>query len=149
MLQSTIIMLMRTCKKLLKKNKNRHDSDLYWPTPIKDTIQWFPFPAIMKHTANIINPDKGIISSSLKASAMFELWLIVDKEKLDTIAKRCVNSKKEIGLYFKYQHLKKRSLNLWWMQYCIMWVCERITRVSCWPMKSRHGQDGLNPFGTS
>ena len=70
---------------------NRHDSNLYWSTSIKDTIQWFPFLAIMEHTANIINPNKGIIPSLLKAFAMFELRLIGDKEKLDAIDIRCIN----------------------------------------------------------
>ena len=46
-----------------KKEIYRHDSDLYWKTSIKDTIQWFPFLSIMEHTANIINPNKGLIPS--------------------------------------------------------------------------------------
>ena len=32
---------------------------------------------------------------------MFELRLIGDKEKVDVIAIRCINSKKETGLYMK------------------------------------------------
>ena len=40
--------LMLTCLNLLKKTEiNRHDSDSYLPTPIKDKIKWFPFPAII------------------------------------------------------------------------------------------------------
>ena len=43
-----------------EKNKfNCHDSDDYWPTPIKDTIQWFPFLTIMEHTANIMEKIMG------------------------------------------------------------------------------------------
>ena len=30
-----------------KKEIDRNDSDLYWPTTNKDTIQWSRFPAIM------------------------------------------------------------------------------------------------------
>ena len=37
-----------------KKKFNRIDSDDYWPTSTKDIIQWFPFLAIMEHTANIM-----------------------------------------------------------------------------------------------
>ena len=48
-----------------------HDSYFYWPTPKKDTIQWFHFTTIMEHTANILKPNKGLITSLLKAYAIF------------------------------------------------------------------------------
>ena len=51
---------------------------MYWPTSIKDTIEWFNFRIIMKRTANILKPNKGIIRSLLKVFAMFELRLIDD-----------------------------------------------------------------------
>ena len=38
-----------------------HDSESYWPTSIKDTIDWFTFLAIMEHTENIIKTNKGLI----------------------------------------------------------------------------------------
>ena len=80
MLDSTKGTLILTCINLLKKKEiKRHDSDLYWPTLIKDTIQWFPFPTIMEHTTNIIKSNKGIIPSLLKVFSMFELRLIGDK----------------------------------------------------------------------
>ena len=44
-----------------QKETDSHDSKLYWTTTIKDTIQWFHFPTIMGHTANILNPNKGLI----------------------------------------------------------------------------------------
>ena len=50
--------LIPTCINLLKKF-NRHDSDDYWPTSIKDTIQWFTFPTIMEHTTNIMGRIMG------------------------------------------------------------------------------------------
>ena len=49
-----------------KKEIDCHDSDLYWPTKIKYTIQWFPLLSIMEHTENILNPKQGIITSLLK-----------------------------------------------------------------------------------
>ena len=49
-----------------KKQIDIHDSNLYWPTSIKDIIQWFPFIAIMEQTANILNPNKGLIPSLLR-----------------------------------------------------------------------------------
>ena len=52
---------------------DRHDTDLYWPTTIKDTIQWVNFLTIMEHTANILNPKQGIITLLLKVYFMFEL----------------------------------------------------------------------------
>ena len=70
----TIYML--TCINLLKKEINHYDSNLYWPTSINETIQWFPFIAIMEHTANIMKTTKGRIPSLIKACAMFELRLI-------------------------------------------------------------------------
>ena len=77
-----------------KKKFNRYNSDKYWPTPIKDTIQWFPFLTIMEHTANIMKTNKGLISSLLKVFAMFELRLISNKEKLYVIDIRCINCKR-------------------------------------------------------
>ena len=55
-----------------KKKLNHVDSGDYWPTSIKDTIQWFPFIAIMEHTANITKKN-GLISSLLKVFAIFEI----------------------------------------------------------------------------
>ena len=45
-----------------KKVIDRHDSNLYWPTSIKDTIQWFPFLTIIEHSENIQKPNKGLIT---------------------------------------------------------------------------------------
>ena len=82
MLQSKKEIFMLTCINLLKKKEiDRHDSDLYWPTSIKDTINWFPFPTIMEHSANTIKRNKGKIPSLLKSFAIFEFRLISDKEK--------------------------------------------------------------------
>ena len=55
----------------------------------------------MEHTANTINPNKGIIPSLIKIFTMFEFCLIDYKDKLDTKAIICINSKEETGLYFK------------------------------------------------
>ena len=49
-----------------KKQIYRHDRNLYWPTPIKDTTQWFTFITIIEHTVNILNPNKRLIPSLLK-----------------------------------------------------------------------------------
>ena len=72
---------------------------MYWPTTITDTIQWFPFINIMEHTANILNPNKGLIPSLLKLFSVFELSLIDDRYKVYTKASRCINCKKETVLY--------------------------------------------------
>ena len=53
----------------------------------------------MEHTVNILKPNKGLIPSLLKLSAMFELRLIYDRYKLEAVAIRCINCKKETGLY--------------------------------------------------
>ena len=78
----------------MKINKfNRHDSDDYRPTTIKDTTQWFPFTTIMEHTANITETKNGLILSLLKIIAMFELRLLSGKEILDVVPIRRINFK--------------------------------------------------------
>ena len=57
-----------------KKKLHCVDSGDYWPTSIKEIIQWFPFLTIMEHTANIMEKE-GLISSLLKVFAMFEIHL--------------------------------------------------------------------------
>ena len=53
--------------KLLKINKfNRFDDDEFWPTQIKDTIQWFTFITILEHTENITEKNNGLISRQRK-----------------------------------------------------------------------------------
>ena len=53
----------------------------------------------MEHTANILKPNKGLINSLLKLFAMFDFRLIDDRDKVEAISIRCINSKKETGLY--------------------------------------------------
>ena len=62
-----------------KKEIDRHDSDSYWPTSIKDKINWFKFLKIIEHNANTLKPHKGIITSLLKLFAMFQLHLFYYK----------------------------------------------------------------------
>ena len=70
--------------KSFEKNKiNRNNRENYWPTSIKKTIWWFPLIAIMEHTANIMDNNNGLISSSLKVFIMFELRLSSREVKLD------------------------------------------------------------------
>ena len=91
---------MLTCLNLLiKKEIDCHGSDLYWPTTIKDTIQWFPFLDILEHTANNMKTNKRLISSLFKVFTIFELRLIDDRDKVEDLAIICINCKKETGLY--------------------------------------------------
>ena len=62
-----------------KKDIDLHYINLYFPSSIRDTIQWFPFIAIIEHTANILKPNKGLIISLLKGFFMFPLRLFYDK----------------------------------------------------------------------
>ena len=78
---------------------DRHDRDLYWPTSIKDTIQWFPVFTTIEHTANVINQNKGLFPSLLNVFFMFQLCLFDDKYEVEIITIRCINCKKETGLY--------------------------------------------------
>ena len=74
---------------------------MYYPTTIKDTIQWFPLLIIMEHTANILNPKQGLINSLLNIFAIFEFRLIDDRDILEDIYVSCINCKKETGLYLR------------------------------------------------
>ena len=84
-----------------------HDSKLYWPTTIEDTMQWFTFISITEHTANILNPKQGLITSLIRVFSMFELHLIDDEEKLEAIAIRCINCKKETGFFLRTSTFKE------------------------------------------
>ena len=53
----------------------------------------------MEHTENIINTNRGLIPSLLRVFGMFGLRLIDDRDKLEAVAIRCINCKKETGLY--------------------------------------------------
>ena len=62
-----------------KKEIDCHDSDSYWPTSIRETIQLFHFLTIIEHTENILNTEKGLINSLLKVFYTFQLILFYDK----------------------------------------------------------------------
>ena len=62
-----------------KKEIDHRGRNWYWPTSMKDTIQWFPFIIIMEHTANILNPNKWLIPSLLKVFSMFQLHIFYYK----------------------------------------------------------------------
>ena len=94
MLQCMKQMDANMSKPSYKKEIDRHDSDFYCPTSIKDTNHWFPFHTTMEHTANILNPIKGLITSLIRVFAMFELRLIDDRDKVEAIAIRCISCKK-------------------------------------------------------
>ena len=89
-----------------KREIDCHDINLYWPTTIKYTIQWFSSLTIMERTANILEPKQGITTSLLKVFAMFELHLIDCRNKLEAITVRSINCKKEIGLYLRTSTLE-------------------------------------------
>ena len=83
------------------EKKDCVDSDEFWSTSIKDTIQWSSFLSIMEHTVHIMEKNNEVISSLLKEFAMFELRLNYKEGKLDVIYIRCINCKKETGLFFE------------------------------------------------
>ena len=66
-------------KPSVKKEIDRHDRKPYWPTSIKEIIQWFTFIPIMEHTENILEPNKSLTPSLLKLFAMFQIRLFHDK----------------------------------------------------------------------
>ena len=69
-------------------------------------IQWFPFLAIVEHTAHTLKPNKGLIPSLLKVFAIFQLNLFYDRhnEEGNVVGARdirCTDCNKETGLYLK------------------------------------------------
>ena len=60
----------------------------------------------MDHTENIVKPNKSLITSLLKAPAMFQLRKIYDKHNeeenvVDAIAIKCSYCNKDTCLYLK------------------------------------------------
>ena len=55
----------------------------------------------MEPTANIMEKNKGLISSLLKAFSMFELRLNYKEGNLDVIYIRCINCKRETDSFLK------------------------------------------------
>ena len=53
----------------------------------------------MEHAANLMKTNKGPILLLLKVFYMSELRLFGDKEHFDVIAIRCINCKKQTGLF--------------------------------------------------
>ena len=101
----------------------------------------------MEHTANIIKPNKGIISSLLMVFAMFELLLIDDRYKVEAIATRCINCKKETGLYLETSTLDEIItefvLNTIWHHVGMSWIICSNEGIKYEIDKSNH-QDWLN-----
>ena len=68
----------------------------YWPTSIKDVINWFPFLNIMEYTADKIYNDIILLPSLLKICPVFQMRFWYDKESDDKndvkiVAIRCIN----------------------------------------------------------
>ena len=81
-----------------EKKLHRVDIGDYWPTSIKETIKWFPFLNIMEHTENIME-KYGLMSSLLKVFDVFEIRLSYKKGILDVVYLKCINCKRESGIY--------------------------------------------------
>ena len=77
---------------------NSVDNHKHWPASIKETMQWFPFLAIIEHTTNKMQDDKGLILSLLKMFSMFKIRLSFGNEDLDNLSINCINCKRETGL---------------------------------------------------
>ena len=74
-----------------KKENDRHDSNLYWTTSIKDIIQWIFFSIqYIEHTSNILNSDKGLIPSLFKVFPCFSCVYFI------------LNIMKKVELYILY-----------------------------------------------
>ena len=57
----------------------------YWPTIIKEVINWFPFLNIMEYTTYKIDNEITLLPSLLKMFSMFQMSFWYDKEHDDKI----------------------------------------------------------------
>ena len=78
----------------------------YWPTRIKEVINWFLFLNIMKYTADKIENEITLLPSLLKMFSMFHMRFWYDnkhddKTNVKIIAIGCINCEKETGLSMK------------------------------------------------
>ena len=83
-----------------KKEIDHHDKMTYWPTSIKEVINWFPFLDIMKYIADRIYNQITLLPSLLKMFTMLQMSFWYDKEPDDqndmkVIAISCNNCGKE------------------------------------------------------
>ena len=63
----------------------------------------------MEHTANILKPKQGLITPLLNVFAIFELFLIDDRAKVESIAIRCINCRKINKFIFRNFHIRKND----------------------------------------
>ena len=89
---------------LKKKKLHRVDSGDYWPTSIKEKIQWIPLLPLL-NILQILWKNNGLISSLLKVFAMFELRLSYKEGILDVVSLKFINCKIETALYLKINSL--------------------------------------------
>ena len=63
----------------------------------------------MEHTANIMNPNEGLMNTLLKLFAMFELRLIYDIDKVESIAIRSINFRKRNSYIFSKLNIRRND----------------------------------------
>ena len=96
----------------------------------------------MEHTKNIINPKQDLITSLLKLFAMFQLRLIDDRDKVESIVIRCINCKKEMGLYLRTSKFEeiitKYVLNAILHHVGVSWIIRSNKEIKYGSDKSSH-----------
>ena len=75
----------------------------YWPTSIKEVINWFSFMNIMEYNADNIENEITLLPSLVKMFSMFQMRFWYDNKHDDQndmkiISIRCSNRRKEKGL---------------------------------------------------
>ena len=61
----------------------------------------------MEYTENILNYNKGLITSLLRVFTIFDFRLIDDRDKVKAISSICINCKQKTGLYLGNTTLEK------------------------------------------
>ena len=101
----------------------------------------------MEHTANNMKTNNGLISSLLKAFAMFELRLNYHREKLDVISIRCINCKSKTYLFLKNttfdEMITKFVLNAILHHVAMSWIISSNEEME-YEMDENNHQDFLN-----
>ena len=78
----------------------------YWPTIIKEVINWFPFLDIMDYTVDKIQNEITLLTTFLKQISMSQMCFCYNKEPdekndVKIIAIRCIHCGRETGLSMK------------------------------------------------
>ena len=109
----------------------------YWPTRIKEVIQWFYFQNVMDYTAEKIETEITLLSPLLKKFSMFQLNLwykqSADENIVENVSIRCSNCGKPTVIFVKNINtnyndiINQFVLNTVFHDFGMSWIIEKIS----------------------